>query len=168
MKFDSRMMRIPLAASLGFAAALSLAQPAPSVKAGVKPAAATQAPGAAKPLAGQVVRIAWIDPLSGLMGPVGNNQFKSLQFFAEKYSLTNPAGVKFEVFSTDNKLSPTETLNALKAVIDQDVRYVVQGNGSSVAIPLIDAINKHNERNPGKEVVYLNDAAVDPDLTNSK
>ena len=33
---------------------------------------------------------------------------------------------------------------------------------------LIDAVNKHNERNPGKEVVYLNYAAVDPDLTNDK
>jgi branched-chain amino acid transport system substrate-binding protein len=29
-------------------------------------------------------------------------------------------------------------------------------------------VTKHNERNPGKEVVYLNYAAVDPDLTNSK
>ena len=29
-------------------------------------------------------------------------------------------------------------------------------------------MNKHNERNPGKEIVYLNYAAVDPDLTNSK
>ena len=33
---------------------------------------------------------------------------------------------------------------------------------------MIDAINKHNERNPGKEIVFLNYAAVDPDLTNSK
>ncbi|MEF7617320.1 branched-chain amino acid ABC transporter substrate-binding protein [Aquincola sp. MAHUQ-54] len=122
----------------------------------------------AKPLAGQTVRLMWIDPLSGLMGPVGNNQLKSLQFFAEKFSATNPAGVKFEVIGMDNKLSPTESLNHLKAAIDQGIRYVVQGNGSSVAIPLIDAINKHNERNPGKEIVYLNDAAVDPDLTNSK
>jgi len=37
-----------------------------------------------------------------------------------------------------------------------------------VALALIDAINKYNERNPGKEVVFLNEAAVDPDLTNSK
>ena len=27
---------------------------------------------------------------------------------------------------------------------------------------------KHNARNPGKEVLFLNYAAVDPDLTNSK
>src|SRR5258706_15421822 len=43
-----------------------------------------------------------------------------------------------------------------------------QGNGSSVAGPLIEAINKHNERNPDKTVVFLNYAAVDPDFTNDK
>lgn len=130
--------------------------------------ATAQSRSATKPLAGQVVKIAWIDPLSGLMAPVGNNQLKSLQFFADKFSATNPAGVKFEVVGIDNKLSPTESLNALKSATDQGVRYIVQGNGSSVALALVDAINKYNERNPGKEVIYLNDAAVDPDLTNSK
>ena len=122
----------------------------------------------AKPLAGQTVKMMWIDPLTGLMGPVGSNQLKSWQFFTEKFNATNPAGVKFEIIGVDNKLSPTESLNALKSAIDQGIRYVIQGNGSSVATALIDAINKHNERNPGKEIVYLNEAAVDPDLTNSK
>ncbi|WP_407924109.1 branched-chain amino acid ABC transporter substrate-binding protein [Piscinibacter terrae] len=130
--------------------------------------AMAQAKGGAKPLAGETVKMVRIDALSGLMAPVGGNQLKSYQFFAEKFSANNPAGVKFEVTGIDNKLSPTETLNALKSALDQGVRYVIQGNGSSVALALIDAINKHNERNPGKEVIYLNDAAVDPDLTNSK
>ncbi len=118
---------------------------------------------------GETVKIAWIDPLSGLMAPVGSNQLKSFQFFAEKFSgANNPAGVKFEVIGLDNKLSPAESLNALKAAMDQGVRYITQGNGSSVAGALIEAINKHNERNPGKEVIYLNHSAVDPDFTNSK
>jgi branched-chain amino acid transport system substrate-binding protein len=130
--------------------------------------AMAQAKGGAKPLAGETVKMVRIDALSGLMAPVGGNQLKSYQFFAEKFSANNPAGVKFEVTGIDNKLSPTETLNALKSALDQGVRYVIQGNGSSVALALVDAVNKHNERNPGKEVVYLNDAAVDPDLTNSK
>jgi branched-chain amino acid transport system substrate-binding protein len=157
-----------LSASVAFALAGStgavLAQAAQKAAA----PAAKAAPAAAKPLAGQVVKIVRIDPLSGLLGPVGVNQSKSYQFFAEKYSAINPAGVKFEVSFIDNKLSPTESLNALKAAIDQGVRYIAQGNGSSVALALIDAINKHNERNPGKEVLFLNDSAVDPDLTNSK
>ena len=118
---------------------------------------------------GETVKIAWIDPLSGLMAPVGSNQVKSLQFFAEKFSgAGNPAGVKFEIIALDNKLSPAESLNQLKAAIDQGVRYITQGNGSSVAGALIDAVNKHNERNPGKEVIFLNHSAVDPDFTNSK
>jgi branched-chain amino acid transport system substrate-binding protein len=70
--------------------------------------------------------------------------------------------------SFDNKLSPAESLNALKAAMDQGVRYIAQGNGSSVAGALIEAVNKHNERNPGKEIIFLNYAAVDPDFTNSK
>jgi len=118
---------------------------------------------------GEVVKMVRIDAQTGLMGPVGLNQLKSYQFFAEKFSgAGNPAGVKFEVTGIDNKLSPTESLNALKAAIDQGVRYIIQGNGSSVALALSDAVAKHNERNPGKEVIYLNDAAVDPDLTNNK
>ncbi|MEO7107933.1 MAG: branched-chain amino acid ABC transporter substrate-binding protein [Rhodoferax sp.] len=118
---------------------------------------------------GEVVKLVRIDPLTGLLGPVGVNQDKSYKFFAEKFSgAGNPAGVKFEFTTIDNKLSPTESLNALKAAIDQGVRYIIQGNGSSVALALSDAVTKYNERNPGKEVLYLNDAAVDPDLTNSK
>lgn len=118
---------------------------------------------------GQTVKMVRIDAQTGLLGPVGVNQLKSYQFFAEKFSgAGNPAGVKFEVTGIDNKLSPTESLNALKAAIDGGARYILQGNGSSVALALSDAVTKHNERNPGKEVLYLNDSAVDPDLTNSK
>ena len=118
---------------------------------------------------GEVVKMVRIDAQSGLLGPVGVNQLKSYQFFAEKFSgKGNPAGVTFEVTGIDNKLSPAESLNALKSAIDQGVRYIIQGNGSSVALALSDPVTKHNERNPGKEVIYLNDAAVDPDLTNSK
>ncbi|MDP2033583.1 MAG: branched-chain amino acid ABC transporter substrate-binding protein [Polaromonas sp.] len=118
---------------------------------------------------GETVKMVRIDPLTGLLGPVGVSQIKGYQFFAEKFSgAGNPAGVKFEVTPIDNKLSPAESLNALKAAIDQGARYIIQGNGSSVALALSDAVEKHNARNPGKEVMYLNDSAVDPDLTNSK
>jgi len=125
--------------------------------------------GAAMAQKGETVKLVRIDPLTGLLGPVGISQLKGYQFFAEKFSgAGNPAGVKFEVTGIDNKLSPTESLNALKAAIDQGARYIIQGNGSSVALALTDAVTKYNERNPGKEVIYLNDSAVDPDLTNSK
>ena len=117
---------------------------------------------------GETVKIAWLDPLSGLMAAVGTNQLKSFQFLAEEFNKKNAAGVKFEIIGIDNKLSPQETTNALRSAMDQGARYVVQGNGSGPALAIIDALEKHNARNPGKEVLYLNYAAVDPDLTNSK
>ena len=117
---------------------------------------------------GETVKIAWIDPLTGLMGPVGNNQLNTWKFMADEFNKKNPAGVKFEVIGLDNKLSPAESLTALKAALDQGARYIAQGNGSSVAGALIEAVDKHNQRNPGKEVIFLNYAAVDPDFTNSK
>ncbi len=116
-----------------------------------------------------VVKVAFIDPLSGPFAPVGQNLLKSFQSVAEVANRDKwAAGHTFEVTGFDNKASPQESLTVLKAAIDQGYRYVVQGNGSGAAGALIDAINKHNERNPGKEVVFLNYAAVDPDLTNSK
>jgi len=167
MKFQFGHLAV---AAIFTCAGMAFAQTTAPAKPAAAPAKA--APAAAKavgPLAGETVKMVRIDPLTGLLGPVGVSQLKGYQFFAEKFSgAGNPAGVKFEVTGIDNKLSPTESLTALKAAIDQGVRYIIQGNGSSVALALSDAVSKHNERNPGKEVIFLNDSAVDPDLTNSK
>ena len=118
---------------------------------------------------GETVKIAMIEGLSGSFGNVGQNQLKTWQFLAENMSgANNVAGVKFEVVGMDSKGSPQEALNTFKAAVDQGFRYITQGNGSGAALALSDAVAKHNERNPGKEVVYFNYAAVDPALTNEK
>jgi len=122
--------------------------------------------------AGQVVKIAMIDPMSGPMANIGESFQRVAQLeidrLNQKGNPANPAGVKFELVTLDNKMSPQESLSALKTAVDQGIRYVTQGGSSGAAAALIDAVNKHNERNPGKEVVYLNHSAVDPDFTNSK
>ena len=118
---------------------------------------------------GETVKIAMIEGLSGPFANVGQNQLKSWQFVADRMNgAKNPAGVKFEIVGMDSKGSPQEALNTFKAAVDQGFRYIVQGNGSGAALALTDAVGKHNARNPGKEVVYLNYAAVDPALTNEK
>ena len=118
---------------------------------------------------GETVKIAMIEGLSGPFANVGQNQLKSWQFIAERMNgAKNPAGVKFEIVGMDSKGSPQEALNTFKAAVDQGFRYITQGNGSGAALALTDAVAKHNARNPGKEVVYLNYAAVDPALTNEK
>ncbi|MBI1771621.1 MAG: branched-chain amino acid ABC transporter substrate-binding protein [Burkholderiales bacterium] len=140
-------MKFPLRASLA-AVALTFAVPA---------------------VMADTIKIAYIDPLSGAFAPVGQNILNSYQYIADKANAEKWAGEhKFEVVGFDNKGSPQESLNVLKTVIDKGFRYITQGNGSGVGLALLDAVNKHNERNPGKEIVYLNHAAVDPDMTNSK
>jgi branched-chain amino acid transport system substrate-binding protein len=124
--------------------------------------------GAALAQSGQTVKLAFIDPLSGPFANIGQNQLRSWQFVADEFNKKNAAGVKFEVVPFDNKGSPQESLTVLKAAIDQGIRYVTQGNGSGAAAAISDAVTKHNERNPGQEVVFLNYAAVDPELTNAK
>jgi branched-chain amino acid transport system substrate-binding protein len=118
---------------------------------------------------GETVKIALIEGLSGPFANVGQNQLKSWQFLADRYNGSkNAAGVKFEIVGMDSKGSPQEALNTFKAAVDQGFRYITQGNGSGAALALSDAVAKHNARNPGKEVVYLNYAAVDPALTNER
>ena len=80
--------------------------------------------------AGQTVKLAFMDPLSGPFANVGQNQLKSWQFSAEHFNKKNPAGVKFEIVAFDNKGSPQESLNTLKAAIDQGIR---RNSGQAVA-----------------------------------
>lgn len=118
----------------------------------------------------QTVKIAYLDPLSGPFAAVGQNILKHFQASAELASnqqLAGP-GIRFEIVPFDTKGSPQEALTLLRAVADQGIHYVVQGQGSHVAIPLSEAISRNNERNPGQAIVFLNYAAIDPDLTNSK
>ncbi|MBE2242105.1 MAG: branched-chain amino acid ABC transporter substrate-binding protein [Burkholderiaceae bacterium] len=118
--------------------------------------------------AGETVKLAYIDPLSGAFASVGQNILKSWQFVAELFNQKNAAGVKFEIVAFDNKGSPQESLNALKAATDQGIRYIIQGQGSGAGLAISDAVAKYNSRNPGKELIYINYAAVDPAMTNEK
>ncbi|MDR1968587.1 MAG: branched-chain amino acid ABC transporter substrate-binding protein [Burkholderiaceae bacterium] len=115
------------------------------------------------------VRVAVIDPLSGAFAALGENQLKSWQYMADLANKGKWAGDNtLEFVGFDNKAAVQDSLSQLKRAIDQGYRYIAQANGSGVAFALVDAINKHNERNPGHEVVYMNHGAVDPELTNGK
>ena len=124
--------------------------------------ACAQSKAAPQAAAAQTVRIAYVDPLSGPFAGVGTNLVRHFQFMVEQVNARQLAGpnVKFEIVTFDNKASPQETLTVFKQVVDQGIRYVVQGQGSGAALALIDAIDKHNERNPAQSVVLLNYAAV--------
>lgn len=121
-------------------------------------------------LAADPVRIAFIDPLSGPFAAVGSSGLKQFQFVADEINKKGGVlgGRKLEVVGFDNKISPKESLIQLKRVIGEGIQFIVQGNSSGVANALTDAVAKHNEREPGKRVLFLNYSAVDPSLTNEK
>jgi len=118
----------------------------------------------------ETVRIASLDMLSGGLAGFGNSALKHWQFLAEKANKEQWAGdVQFEIVPFDTKMSPQEALVQLRQVQDKGIRYVVQGASSSaVGLALQEAIARYNDRNPGKEIVYLNYAAAAPAMTGEK
>ena len=120
-------------------------------------------------LAADPIKIAVIDPLSGPFANVGEAMVRHVQMAADLINARGGAlGSKFEVVAFDSKSNPQEAQLALKQAVDQGIRYINQTNGSNVAAALIEAVNKHNERNPDKTVLFMNTGAVDPALTNDK
>src|SRR3977135_3458446 len=120
-------------------------------------------------MAQETLKIGYIDPLSGGGASVGEVGLKIFQFLADELNAKGGIqGKKVEIVPLDNKTNPQESLIQAQKAIDAGVRYITQGNGSSVAGALSDFVPKYNERNPGKEVLYFNYAAVDPILTNAK
>lgn len=125
----------------------------------------------AMPVSGadDTIKIAYVDPLSGGMASIGEVGLKTFQYLAEELNAKGGAlGKKFEIVGYDNKLNAQETLVQVQKAIDNGVRIITQGNGSAFAHAINDFVSKYNERNPGKEVIFFNYAAVDPALTNEK
>ena len=127
----------------------------------------------AQPVFQPPVRIALIESLSGSFANTGEAVFRNLVWATERVNARG--GVKLAdgphnlvVERYDSKGQNEEALAALRSAIDDGVTVIAQGNSSSVAAALIDAINKHNEREPNKRVMFLNYSAVDPILTNEK
>src|SRR5271157_5508610 len=124
---------------------------------------------AAPALADDTIKIGYIDPLSGGGASIGEIGLKTFQYLADEINASGGLlGKKVEIVGLDNKTNPQESLIQAQKAADQGIHIITQGNGSSVAAALSDWVSKYNDRNPGKEIIYLNYAAVDPILTNDK
>jgi branched-chain amino acid transport system substrate-binding protein len=119
------------------------------------------------------IRLAMIEGLSGPFANTGEAVFRNLLWAVER--VNQRGGVRtaqgprlLQLDRYDSKGQTEEALSALRSAIDSGAQYVLQGNSSAAAAALIEAIGKHNEREPGKRVLFLNYSAVDPILTNEK
>jgi branched-chain amino acid transport system substrate-binding protein len=119
------------------------------------------------------VRLALIEGLSGPFGNTGEAVFRNLQWAVERVNVRGgvklPGGARpLALMRFDSKGATEEALVQFRAAIDAKAQVVLQGNSSSTAAALIDAVNKHNERDPARRALFLNYSAVEPSLTNEK
>ena len=119
------------------------------------------------------LKLALIEGLSGANANGGEAVFRNLAWAVERVNargglVLGPEarqGLALERF--DSKGQTDDALTNLRLAIDGGARFILQGNSSATAAALIEAINKHNEREPSKRVLFLNYSAVEPALTNS-
>jgi branched-chain amino acid transport system substrate-binding protein len=120
--------------------------------------------------AAETIKIAHMDPLSGPFALVGESDGRLLQAAVDDVNSRGGVlgGVRLEVMHFDDKSSPQETMVLLRQIIDSGIHFIALGSGSHIAHALVDALNKHNGRNPKQAVLLLNIGAQDPLLTNDK
>ena len=119
------------------------------------------------------IRLALIEGLSGPFANTGEAVVRNIAWAVERVNarggVPTAQGMRPMLLTRhDSKGQSEEALSALKSAIDDGAQMVLQGNSSANAAALIDAINKHNEREPTRRVLFLNYSAVDPALTNEK
>ena len=133
---------------------------------GAMPALCAQAPAAA-------VRIALIEGLSGPFANAGEAVWRNLLFAVERVNArggVRVAGVErpLALQRHDSKGNAEDAVALLRAALDDGVAFIAQGNSSATAAALIDALDKHNQRQPQHRALLLNYSAVDPALTNER
>ncbi|MEK8028039.1 branched-chain amino acid ABC transporter substrate-binding protein [Pseudaquabacterium rugosum] len=145
------------------------------VGAGAGAAAVVAAPGVRAQTAapGEPIRLAMIEALSGPLAAGGEAAWRNLLWAVERVNARGgvrlPGGARpLALQRLDHQGSTDEALNLLRLAADQRIGWVLQGNSSAVAGALIDAINRHNQRDPERRQVLLNYAAVEPALTNER
>src|SRR6201996_7016258 len=117
----------------------------------------------------ETIKLAYTDPFSGPFASGGDEFLKAFQFIiARKNAMGGAFGRKFEIVPFDDKLQPAEALIALKNMTDQNIPFVMHCTGSNVGSALIDAVSKHNARNPDNRILYLKCGALATELTNEQ
>ena len=139
--------------------------------AGIFTAAAIALPAQAAPP--EPVRIALVEAFSGSFANAGDAVFRNFVWAVERVNQRGgvqlPGGARpLELVRYDSKGTSEEALAMLRSALDRRIGFVLQGNSSATAAALIDALDKHNQREPGRRAIFLNYSAVDPSLTNER
>ena len=127
-------------------------------------------PAFAEPAA-EPIRLALIEGLSGPFANAGEAVFRNLLWAVERVNARGgvalPGGARpLALVRMDSQGRTEQALSLLQGALDQRIGFVLQGNSSAVAAAIVDALDKHDARDPARRALFLNYAAVDPALTN--
>ncbi len=101
------------------------------------------------------IKIAAIEPLSGPYAAVGKDIIDGIKYSADVINENGGInGRMIEIVPMDNAMKAEKTTELLRKAIDENIRFVTQGGGSSHALNIIKQLEKYNSRNPGKEVLF--------------
>ena len=126
----------------------------------------------AMPLAGlskEPVPIALSVPLSGPFASVGETEFRHAQLYVEGVNARGGVlgGRPLELVPFDNKNSPQEAVLQLSRIADRGIRFASFCCASHLAVPMSEAVERHNSREPERAMLFLASAG-DQDITNEK
>jgi branched-chain amino acid transport system substrate-binding protein len=115
------------------------------------------------------VKIGYTESLSGTFAQIGDQGIKSIQAVVDEINTKGGVlGKKLELVPIDNKAQPADALQALQKMVDDGLPIILNCGPSNIAAALVDGVNKHNDRNKDRRIVYVNCGAVAPELTNEK
>jgi branched-chain amino acid transport system substrate-binding protein len=115
------------------------------------------------------LKVALVETLSGAQASTG-----LLYRTAVKYELDriNAAGgwngSRIEIAEYDNQGGPAGASDKVKAAIAGGAQIIIQGSSSAVSGQITEDVRKHNLRNPGKEVLFMNMGGEALELTGDK
>jgi branched-chain amino acid transport system substrate-binding protein len=115
------------------------------------------------------VKIAVIETLSGPQAASGLMYRAAARYAVQRINAEGGwNGEPVQLVEYDNQGGPTGAADKLKAAIADGVHVVVQGASSAVGGQITEDVRKHNLRNPGKEMIYVNVGAEALELTGEK
>jgi branched-chain amino acid transport system substrate-binding protein len=115
------------------------------------------------------LKIGLVETLSGPQAPTGLMFRAAARFAIDQINADGGwNGQPVQLVEYDNQGGPAGAADKLKAAIADGVQLIVQGASSAVSGQITEDVRKHNIRNPGKEVVFLNVGGEALELTGEK
>ena len=124
--------------------------------------------GIASVASAEPVKIALIESLSGGQAVTGKLFQTAVKYGLAKLEADKAWPDGIQLLEYDNQGGPSEAADKLKAAINDGAVIIIQGASSAIGGQITADVQKHNARNPGKEVMWVNVGAEAMEFTGPK